>query len=354
MNAKHLSLWTLVLLLAALSFSCTKEEGNEDNSTYQKGLYITNEGPFQTGTGTITFYDANTGIVTQDIFELANNRELGNVVQSMTLHNDYAYIIVNNASKIEVVDAGDFTSVTTITGLSQPRYMQVINNKKAYVSDWAGVVQILNLESNLVTGTIPAGTGPENMLKAGEYVYVLNGGGFSIDSTITIINSSNDQVVKTLEVFNRPTGIVQDISGNIWVMCSGKGFNGWPSADDTEGHLLRVNPVTQEIDLDIEFDVTSLHPEKLVINKAGNTLFFLFDNGIYKYSTTLALSAPEKVCSHANLYSLAYDPGNDYLMATDPVDYQSNGWLYRYNAASGAMIDSIQTGVIPGNVVVKE
>lgn len=354
MNSKHFSIWSLALLLTVLTISCTKEEGDEDVSTYNKGLFITNEGPFQTGTGTITFYDESTGTVTHDIFNLANDRELGNVVQSMAIYNDKAYIIVNNASKIEVVDAGDFTSVTTITGLSQPRYMQVINDKKAYVSDWAGVVQILNLESNLVTGTIPAGTGPENMLKAGDYVYVLNGGGFSIDSTLTIINSSTDQVVKTLEVFNRPTGIVQDLAGNIWVMCSGKGFNGWPAADDTEGHLLRINPSSREIDLDIEFDVTSLHPEKLVINKAGNTLYFLFDNGIYKYNTTLALSAPVKVCNHANLYSLAYDSGKDYVMATDPVDYQSNGWLYRYNAASGALVDSIQTGVIPGNVVVKE
>ncbi|MBK7030905.1 MAG: hypothetical protein IPH45_17600 [Bacteroidales bacterium] len=342
-----------LFLLAVITFSCTKEDDNKEAGNYQKGIFITNEGPFQTGTGTITFVDGITGKVTQDIFNLENGRELGNVVQSMTLYNNNAYVVVNNASKIEVVNASSFKSVATITGLSQPRYLQVINDKKAYVSDWAGVVQIIDLTENSVTGSIPAGTGPEMMLKAGEFVYVLNAGGFSVDSTITIINSSTDQVVKTLTVAKRPTGIVQDESGKIWVLCSGKGFNGWPAADDTEGHLIRIDPETQTDDIDIAFDDSSMHPEKLVINKAGNTLYFLFDNGIYRYNTALALAVPTKV-SHSNLYALAIDHGKNYLMTSDPKDFQSNGWMIRYDAESGALIDSVQAGVIPGNMVVKE
>jgi len=349
------SLRILVFLALSINFvACTKDDGPAEDSAYGKGIFITNEGPYNTGTGTITFYDRNTGEVQQDVFKLVNNRELGNVVQSMNLFNGQAYIIVNNSSKIEVADAASMKSKATITGFSFPRYMQVINDKKAYVSDWAGLVHVVDLAANSITKSITAGTGPEVMLKSGDLVFVLNGGGFSIDSSITVINASTDQVVKTLEVFHRPTGIVQDASGKVWVMCSGRGFNGWPSESDTEGKLVRIDPVTLEIDQTISFGSTSVHPEKLVINQAGNTLYFLFDQGIFKYNTTLATGTPARVCTHPNLYALAMDASNNHLLASDPLDFQSNGWVLRYDASSGAMIDSIQAGVIPGSMVVKE
>ncbi len=341
----------LIVFVLAFSFlfqACTKVNDSNNPGRFGKGVFITNEGPFQTGTGTISYFDRDSNLVKQDIFEAVNGRPLGNVVQSMSIFNGKGYIVVNNSGKVEVVDASTFKSTATIQGLLLPRYFLGINDKKAYVSDWSGVLRIINLVSNTAGDSIRAGTGPEQLLKSGRYVYVLNGGGFSVDSTVTVIDYLTDKVVSNLRVFDRPTGIVEEASGKIWVMCSGKGFNGWPMAGDTKAHLLRIDPVSLSIDQDIRFDDSSLHPEKLVINEAGNILYFLYNGGIYRLSLTFAGSSPVKLVDHANLYALGFDNTTNYLYASDPLDFQLDGWVIRFRADNGATVDSVRAGIIPG------
>ncbi len=343
-----------LVLLAALSglFSlnaCQKDDTDKTSDKYSDGIFIVNEGVFTTGTGTISFINRTADSVSHDIFNSVNGRPLGNVVQSMTIYNGKAYIVVNNASKVEVVDAATFKLEATISGLVSPRYFLAINSSKAYVTDWAGNVAVVDLDANVISKTITVNSGPEQMLMSGSQVYVLNSGGWNTDSTISVINSSTDQVAETIRIRHRPTGIVADKYGKIWVMCSGRGFNGWPQNNDSEGHLLRIDPLTNQVEYDYSFVSTSMHPDKLVINKTGDRLYFLFDGGIYSFSINDSNAVPVRFLSRTNLYSLGYDKADDYLYVSDPLDYQQDGWIYRYNASGGNMVDSIQAGIIPGN-----
>lgn len=337
--------FTLLLLFGA----CHKDNPETHGGKYSNGVFIVNEGLFQTESGTISFVSRSNDSVSNDIFALVNGRPLGNVVQSMSIFNGKAYIVVNNASKVEVVDAATFKSEATITGLISPRYFLGISDSKGYVTDWAGNVAVIDLAANSVTKTIPVNSGPEQLLANGSQVYVLNSGGWSTDSTISVINSSTDELSATIQVKHRPTGIAADKNGKIWVLCSGRGFNGWPLSNDSEGHLLRIDPATNLTEYDYSFVSTSLHPEKLVINKSGEKLYFLFNGGIYSYDITNVNAVPVQVAMRGNLYSLGYDDQTDYLYVSDPLDYQQNGWVYRYKASNGALVDSLQSGVIPGN-----
>lgn len=348
-----IKLFFILITCLSVFSSCTKDEDPKNEGLFSNGYYITNEGPFASGTGTVSYFDEDSSLVRHDIFETANGRPLGNIVQSIAISGENAYVVVNNAAKIEVVELSTFKSVATITGLVLPRYLLPITAGKAYVSDWKGVVSIIDMSTNSVKAEIPAGTGPETMLKAGKYVYVLNAGGMTIDSTVTIIDFSTDKVVKTLKVYDRPTGAIADASGKVWVMCSGKGFNGWPMPGDTKGHLIRIDPSTLEIDLDFEFPEVSMHPEKLVTNKSASKLFFLYNNGIYTYGTSFAGQSPQLLVEHSNLYALAFDQAKNLVLASDPVDFQQNGWILRYNADNGQKLDSIPAGIIPGNILIK-
>ena len=343
-----ISLLIGIASLGTLLQACTKTEDTTTSGRFGNGIFITNEGPFQTGTGMITYFDRDSNLVKQDIFETVNGHPLGNVVQSMSVFNGKGYIVVNNSGKVEVVDITGFKSSGTIQGLLLPRYFQGINEKKGYISDWSGYVGVVNLLTNTVVDTIPAGTGPEQMLKSGSYVYVLNGGGFTVDSTVTVIDYQTDKVVKTIKVFDRPTGIVEEANGKIWVMCSGKGFNGWPQPGDTKGHLVRIDPASLSIDQEVSFDDVSLHPEKLVRNEAGNMLYFLYNGGVYRLGLAFAGSKPVKLLEHPNLYALGFDNKTGFLYASDPLDFQQNGWVLRFRADTGATIDSIPAGIIPG------
>jgi YVTN family beta-propeller protein len=343
-NNKATFLFLAISAIITLN-SCKKEDDTSIKGAFSNGIFIVNEGS-RSGTGTITYFNPDSNLVKQDIFETVNGRPLGNIAQSMTLYNGKGYIVLNNAGTVEVVDVSTFKSEATITNLINPSQFLVIDEQKAYVSDWIGHIAVVDLTTNTVSRTIPAGTGPDAMVKSGNYVYVANSGGFGIDSTVTVIDFTTDKVVKTIKVGDAPGGIVVDGNGRIWVMCKGNGFAGWPAAGDTPGRLIRIDPVKLTVDFTYKFSSTGDHPEKLVINKQKSMLYFLHNNGIYRYNITLNSTAPEKLVSRY-FYSLDYENKTGYLYATDPKNFVNNGLVLRIKAVDGSTVDSIQSGIIP-------
>lgn len=333
---------TAVLIMS----SCTKDDDTTVKGAYSDGIFIVNEGPFQNGTGTITFFDPDSNLVKQDVFEVVNGKPLGNIAQSMTIYNGKAYIVVNNGGKVEVVNSATFKSEGTITNLINPSQFLVIDDKKAYVSDWVGHVAVVDINLNSITKIIPAGTGPDVMLKSGSYVYVANSGGLSSDSTVTVIDFLTDNVVKTIKVGDVPTGMVADGNGRIWVMSKGLGFNGWPQAGDTPGKLIRIDPVSLAVDYTYDFTSSETHPEKLVINKQKSMLYFLYNSGIYRFNITTLNAVPEQIVWRS-FYSLGYENKTGYLYASDVKNYVSDGIVLRLKADDGSVVDSIQAGIIP-------
>ena len=126
--------------------SCVKDQPTEEEEsaliTSGNGVYIINEGNFQFGNASVSYYDVDTKTLKEDIYKTANSIALGDVAQSMAVLNNKAYIVVNNSSKIEVVNAQTFVSVATIAGLPSPRYFLAVNNAKAYVSDYKANVAL--------------------------------------------------------------------------------------------------------------------------------------------------------------------------------------------------------------------
>jgi len=340
------SLLLLALAVLLISTSCTKDEDSSPKGAFSNGVFIVNEGPFQTGTGTVTYFNPDSNLVKHDIFEMVNDRPLGNIAQSMTIYNGKGYIVVNNAGKIEVVDVATFKWEATILNLTNPSQLLVVDATKAYVSDWIGHVAIVDLTSNKVVKTITAGTGPDAMLKSGNYVYVANTGGFSTDSTVSVIDFTTDKVIKTIKVGDVPSAMVADGNGKIWVLCKGKGFNGWPQKSDTRASLVQIDPTTLAASTKFSFSSTDTHPEKLVINKQKTMLYFLYNYGVYRFNIKLANASPEKINSRS-FYSLDYENKTGYLYASDPKNYTSNGIVLRLKADDGSVVDSIQAGITP-------
>jgi YVTN family beta-propeller protein len=184
----------LYFLFASVIFvSCGKDEPVEVPGLYDKGVFVVNEGPFGSGTGTLTFLGDNNE-VTQKVYEKANNNLLiGNVAQSMIYHNDRYYIVVNNANKVIVTDK-DLKAIGEITGITGPRYI-VAKGDKAYISEWGsnysnGAVAVVDLNTLKVTKTIPTGNGPEYLLIDGNQLYVPNGGAYDATTFANLPDST--------------------------------------------------------------------------------------------------------------------------------------------------------------------
>ena len=332
------------LLLIIFFSSCSKDNPTPlaYDSLYENGYFVTNEGTFGNGNASISFVDEN-GFVENDVFISNNSFSLGDIVQSMSIINSNAYIVVNNSAKIEVASVDSMKSIATIDAGS-PRYIAKVSDNKAYITDWSiNGVHILDLNSNNINSTINCGIGPEAIAVSNGYAYVCNVGGWGLDNTISIINISNDMVEKTLTVGDKPNSIVVDVSGAVWVLCGGYTEydpTDWSIISQTAGSLVKI--VNNNIELTYNFDV-GYSPGDLVINDAGTDLYFS-NNGVYSMSIS-DLQLPTMPVINRSFYGLGYNDG--YIYGTDAVDYVQQGWSFRYTS-NGNIIDSIQVGIAPG------
>ncbi|MFO7997778.1 MAG: hypothetical protein R6U86_02230, partial [Bacteroidales bacterium] len=90
-----------LLLILLLHTSCEKDSGLPDPDFPRirtgEGTFVINEGNFQWGNATLSYYDKGTGRIHHDLYARANGEELGDVFHSMLVHEDLAYLVVNNS-----------------------------------------------------------------------------------------------------------------------------------------------------------------------------------------------------------------------------------------------------------------
>jgi hypothetical protein len=355
------TLLVFVITFTFITSGCKKSKDDPATAgVYDSGVFIANEGPYGSGTGTVSHYDRNSKTVTNDIYALANEVPLGNIVQSVNIFNGRAYIIVNNADKIETVNQGDFKSIGTIGGLTQPRNILQIDNVKAYVTEWGtngltGAIKVIDIASNSISKTITLGRkGPEEMIKKGETIYVTCKGGIGNDSVLAIINSTSDVLNNTINVGPNPDDIVEDINGNFWILCKGKYKSDYSALEQT-GRLVKFNPNTNTVDLSLTFPLGSdpfAQPSGLCLNTDKNTLYYNYDGKVYTQSIN-ASTIEATVFVSRSFYNLAIDPSTNIMYGCDAGNFTSNGKIIRYQSTGGNPIDSFEVGIIPGSIFFK-
>ncbi|MEX0967362.1 MAG: DUF5074 domain-containing protein [Bacteroidia bacterium] len=350
---KTILLYFLIFLALA---SCKEKDDMTpavEQAEFPQGIFVVNEGLFQSGTGSITYFNTERGETWVNVFSEVNQRPLGNVVQSMAIHHNKAYIVVNNAGKAEVVNLEDFKSEGAIDGLVLPRVFLGISNDKGYISQWGaggmnGSVQVVNLETMQVEKSVSAGSGTDYLMMHNNHVLALNGGGFGNDSTMTVIDPETDAVLQTIQLQPNPRSAVTDNDGKLWILCGGR-YDFMDPDKDSPGHLLRLHPQTYVIELDLEFPSQKIHPDKLVMNKAGDEMYFLYGSGIYSHPVS-GTNLDLQPLVNRTFYSLGYDRVSETITAADAGDFISKGWVIRY-LETGSVLDSFKAGVIPVNFV---
>ena len=350
-----------MLAIAACFSSCKKKEEDDSPATtdYSHGvMLISNEGSFSSGTGTITSFDSYTKEVKQNIFEDVNHFPLGNLVQSIAVADDKAYIVVNNGQKVEVVDSKSFVTAGTITSLEQPRYFLGINSSKGYVTQWGdgskGELKVVDIATHSILKTVDIGKGSDRMIKSGNYVFVCNAGGYDPvtydpvnDSAISVIDVQTDNLINRIHVGYNPAGIVMDSNGKIWVICYGiNDYNN--TANNRPGCLVKLNPTTFAVELTLPFLSNSIDM-RLATNANGDKIYYQSVGSVYEMAVS-ATALPSTAFINRGFYAFGYDPYAHKICGSDAGNFNSNGYVIRYDEA-GALVDSFLTGIGPGNFV---
>ena len=346
-----------IIVLAAAAFAlmgvggCMKwEYGNEEEFSVEgRGLFITNEGNFQYGNASLSYYNPATGDVENEVFYRANAMKLGDVAQSMVIRDGVGWIVVNNSHVIFAIDLKTFKEVGRITNLPSPRYIHFLSDEKAYVTQiWDNRIFIVNPKTYEITGQIecPAMTmengSTEQMVQWGKYVYV---NCWSYQNRILKIDTTTDTVVDELQVGIQPTSLVLDRYGKIWTITDG-GYEGSPYGYEAPS-LYRIDAETFTVEKRFKFTLGD-DPSEVQLNGAGDKIYWLNDDVWEMDVTSDRLPVKPFLKYRETLYyGLTVDPTSGDVYVADAIDYQQQGKVYRFTSA-GELIDEFYVGIIPG------
>jgi DNA-binding beta-propeller fold protein YncE len=328
--------------------------------TGNHGVYIVNQGNFMYGNSSLSFYDPATKRVVNHVFQARNGAPLGDVAQSMTIWNNLGFIVVNNSGKIYIIDSSTAEYKGSITGLSSPRYVRIINPRKAYITDlYSRKITIFDPSTFTITGEIRVNNSTskfnqhptEQMIQYKNLVFT---NCWSYDNKILVIDTNTDQLVDSIEVFKQPNSLVIDKENKIWVLTDG-GFEGSAYGYERPG-LLKIDADTREIERTFRFALGE-HPLGLCLNASKDSLLFL-NRHVWKMAITDKKLPEQPFITSANVnlyggfYSLAIDPSNSEIYVGDAIDHAQNGVVHRYTP-SGKLIDEFKVGISPGGFAFK-
>lgn len=347
---KHL-LYILLCFFAVPACMSCMEIGTGEEETFdwretplEEGVFILNEGNFMFGNASLSFYAGNTKKVENEVFLRANSIKLGDVAQSMTIHNGTGYVVVNNSGVVFAMDIMTCKVKGDVRNLTSPRYIHFVNDSKAYITDlYAERITIIDPNTLTVTGHIDTEghRSTEQMVQYGNYVFT---NCWSGDNTILVIDTNTDNVVDEIKTGIQPSGIVLDRNGKIWVLSDG-GYEGSPYGWSIPA-LYRIDPESRTIEKEFRFRLEDW-PRGLCLDGTGGKLYFINDSVWEMDVEDEDLpSVPLLKYSGTRYYTLGVNPHNSDIYVADALDYVQRGVVYRLGR-DGIPKDTVKAGITP-------
>lgn len=375
MNGKHILLTAAAIAAAVLS-SCRKEYGTIEPTVTPTpvtevgnctGFYLLCEGNMGSNKATLDHYDYRSGSYMRNIFPKANPglaRELGDVGNDLKIYGGKLYAVINCSHFVEVMDVHDARHITQIS-IPNCRYI-AFKDGYAYVSSYAGPVELdpnarkgyvakIDTATMQVVAECVVGYQPEEMVVAGNKLYVANSGGYmapNYDNTVSVIDLDQFKVVKTITAGINLHRMEKDRYGNIYVSSRGD-YGKIPSR--TYVISTATDKVVETLDL--------LPNSGMAV--CGDSLYVYsseWSNALQKNTVTYAIyNTRTRTVDSRNLiqegirekitapYGIAVNPESKDFFIADAKDYVTPGTLYCFSK-DGNLKWQVTTGDIPAHI----
>jgi DNA-binding beta-propeller fold protein YncE len=346
----------ITMLLSFLFFSaCVKDKpstGKANNGhTQSPKLLVANEGAYGNGNASLSYIDLEKAEVNNYVYQNANGRPLGDVLQSLNIYRDKIYLIVNNSNKIVVLSKKDFKQSAEIA-VSQPRYMCILDERRALVTSmYRGKIHLIDLERDEIIQTIDFPfANSEGMWRQGNSVFIcpwdVNSQAiYRYDIPAAAIIDSISLGVKA------PLQIVEDKNSKLWVL------SGNPQRN-IQAHLTQINSSDGAIVKQMAFPATA-EVIKPVMNLTKDTLYFLgvnYNAQASEYNGVFGMSiedntvpvAPIIPAQHLQYFwSVGVNPKTGNLFVADPKGFIQSGQVMEYTTG-GTLLNTYTVGLGPG------
>ncbi|MBO6222595.1 MAG: YncE family protein [Bacteroidales bacterium] len=375
MNSRHILLTAAAMVAAVLS-SCRKEYGTIEPTVTptpvtevgnRTGFYLLCEGNMGSNKATLDHYDYRSGSYMRNIFPKANPglaRELGDVGNDLKIYGGKLYAVINCSHFVEVMDVHDARHITQIS-IPNCRYI-AFKDRYAYVSSYAGPVELdpnarkgyvakIDTATMQVVAECVVGYQPEEMVVAGNKLYVANSGGYmapNYDNTVSVIDLDQFKVVKTITAGINLHRMEKDRYGNIYVSSRGD-YGKVPS------RTYVISTATDEV-----VETLDLLPNSGMA-VCGDSLYVYsseWSNALQKNTVTYAIyNTRTRTVDSRNLiqegirekitapYGIAVNPESKDFFIADAKDYVTPGTLYCFSK-DGNLKWQVTTGDIPAHI----
>lgn len=336
----------------------TGDKVTEPVNNNVKGVYILSEGAFGKNQASLDYFDATTGYYAADIYASRNDSvvlELGDVGNDAKVFDGRLYAVINNSNKVEVMDASTARRITQIN-INGARYITADDNNlyvSAYGAGAPGSIYKIDPVSNQITGSVTVGYEPEELAIASGKLYVANSGGYmttgQYERTVSVIDPSTFTVIKNIDVDVNLHRLRADGNGYIYVSSRGNYY-------DIPSSLYVINSANDQVIKHFDCIVADLDIYNGKVYYYGSS----YDANwvaTYKYGTidTNSLTASESSfitdgtqSEIVNANGIAVNPANGDIYVADAAYYTSTGTVYCYSN-DGKLKWSHASGIVPGH-----
>lgn len=367
----------VLILLLALAGACRSEQeitpsgktevGGEDAGDIA-GFFLLNEGNMGSNKCTLDYYDYASGIYSKNIYAERNPgvvQELGDVGNDLALYGGKLWAVINCSNLVEVMDASTARHVGQVS-VPNCRYI-VFKDRYAYVSSYAGPVEIdphsrrgyvakIDTATLQVVDTCLVGYQPEEMVIAGNKLYVANSGGYRVpdyDRTVSVIDLDRFKEIKQIDVAPNLHRMQLDPYGFIWV--SGRSDYYGEQAmtylidtkSDTVADCLELLACTN-----MTLCGDSLYVYSNVwsyVTQSSDVNYAIVDVRTRRIMTRKFITdGTERLFQ--NPYGLAVNPNTREIFIADSHDHITPGKLYCFSP-EGKLKWTVITGDIPSRIV---
>lgn len=349
--------WIVILPVALLLYSCTKEEFGEVNtadttpSVFHNGAFVINEGLFNSGGGDVSWIDFSSGSISNEIFRSVNGYPPGDIPFHAALSGDHVFLTINNSGKVYKLN-DDFEVVKVIGGIASPREICAGSGNRLFVSSlYKPFIYVIDAEQGVLTDSIYTERPVENLLLHAGKLWATHWSKLvstQNNNALLVIDTALLQLEDSVIVGVEPNSLGIDANGFIWVLCSG----GYDHAEPAR--FVIIDPLTNFILRNIEFPSSADYPSSMVMTPLRDSVYFV-NQHVYKMpADATTIPAQTWISSSGNtFYRLAVHPADHSLWISDAGDYIHAGQVLHYSA-SGTLLQTYNAGVVPGYIIFRE
>lgn len=342
------NLFVFCLIIVPLFSSCTRDAviiPEPPVVITTNGAYILSEGGVNPGTSRLSFYS-----ITKDSFYTnISPGILGLFPSGLVFKNNNLFLTeqgnFGSAGKIYKLDTNGAVITSQVVG-TNPYSLTALNNKIYITNGPASNVSVVDMNSLSFIKSISVGVYPQEIIAIGNKVFVCNTSlyGGAQDSTVSVIDATTDNVVKTVIVQKDPSSLAITNDNKLLVGCPGQ-----------FGYVYLIDPDSyNKLDSFLSFDGFS---KDIGVDSKSDDIFFISNsNNITKINLVSRVSfsiITNPSPSSSLFYGYNYESVNKKHYVCDAKNFTIAGNLNIYNEI-GALEKIIYTiGIAPRRIVFK-